>query len=319
MKRLPCAVTGGSLGAFSGTLRVSFNRIYFNGSNCELSLIRLGTEGKPAMVLLHGMRDHGLSLYPLAEAFGADFDIFLPDLRGHGGSHNPGSYAMVQFVADLHALVTHFGLERLVLVGHSLGGHIAARYAGGFPEKISRLILLDGMGPPKPAEPLSPEAERQQYRETIEQISQLSSQLKPMADNEDAYQRLRRNNPNLSEEAARRIADFGVEPHTEGGVRWRWDPAVQMVWQTFSHDETEALVQHIDAPVLIVTGEFGKNYWTGMRHGLEIATQHYEAELERRRQLFPDARHEVIPGAGHMIHYDQPEALIQRLAEFLAA
>ncbi len=246
--------------------------------------------------------------------------VIAPDLRGHGDSDNTGSYAMAQFVADLKALYDHFGLSDAVLVGHSLGGHIVTRFAGIWPACVSGLIIIDGMGPPRAGEAISSEMMQEGWRRGVEGLLGLRHAPRQMADREEALARLTRNNPKLSPSLAAAIVDDGIEAHPGGGVCWKWDSRVQMVWNTFDHDETERMCQFVSCPVLLVTGEHSMDYWMGIREfdPVDIKVLHDESN-RRRVRLFRDARHVEIPGAGHMIHYDQPERLNDEIAAFLAA
>lgn len=292
-------------------------RFYFAGANCALSAIDYGNALQPPMVILHGMRDHAYSMSSLATAFVNRYRVVVPDLRGHGDSDNPGSYTMTQFVADLRALVLHLGLERPVLVGHSLGGHIVSKYAAIYPREVSSLVLIDGMGPPRGEQAPSVRMRAETWRNNIDTALQLSSQRRALQDTEEALGRLTANNPKLDPATARLIVDRGTEPHPDGGVRWKWDPAINMVWSTFDHSESEVQWGLIECPVLVVTGDESMQYW--MRRNLSDpdAEGLHERETRRRLRLFRDARHVCIAGAGHMVHYDQPRALNRCIDEFL--
>ncbi len=295
-----------------------YERFDFDGANCRLSAVDLGNRDAPDMVILHGMRDHALGLWSIGGEFSEDYHVVMPDLRGHGYSDNPGSYTMTQFIADLRSLILTRNIDDPILIGHSLGGHIVSKYAAIY-DHVRKLALIDGMGPPRPPEKLSKEKQREQWRGNVEMALQLTGDRKAMVDMEEAFQRLTRNNPRLSHEMARLIIEHGVEPHPDGGVRWRWDPAVNMVWSTFSHEETEEQWGSIECPVLVVTGEHSMDYWSQPRFEFEDGDDLHDAEVERRRKLFRRAEHREIAGAGHMIHYDQPEALNRRLRAFLDA
>lgn len=295
------------------------DRSYFDGANCRLSAVEFGDRDKPALVVVHGMRDHALSMMSIVEAFVDDYHIVVPDLRGHGDSDNPGSYTLVQFVADLLALHRHYGLARSTLVGHSLGGHIASMFAVLYPEQVEALVLIDGMGPPRPPQESTPALLAEMWRGNVETALTLSSARRQMVDEAQAFDRLSRNNPRLDPDTARLIAIHGVEPHPDGGVQWKWDPSVQMVWSTTDHGQTEQQFSLIECPVLIVTGEHSMAYWLSRSLGPsdDDAEALHQRENERRVSLFRDARHVTISGAGHMIHYDQPHALNQVLRQFL--
>lgn len=292
-------------------------RFYFSGSNCVLSALDYGNDGRPAMVILHGMRDHALSMTSLSAAFTDRYRVVVPDLRGHGDSDNPGSYTMTQFIADLRALVLHLGLERPVLIGHSLGGHIVSKYAAIYASDVCALVLIDGMGPPRRRLEATDEMRREIWRSNIETALQLSSERRAMQGNDEALHRLMTNNPRLHPGSAQRIIDHGTEPHPEGGVRWKWDPAVNMVWSTFDHGESELQWGFVECPVLAVTGDESMQYWSRRNLGDHEDPGLHERETKRRLGLFRDARHVIVEGAGHMVHYDQPDALNRCIAEFL--
>lgn len=293
-------------------------RFYFDGAGCRLSAIDFGSADNPPVVLVHGMRDHALSLGGIAEALSSSYHVIAIDLRGHGHSDNPGAYAMAQFVADLRALILFCQIELPMLIGHSLGGHIVGRYAMAYPDQLARLVLLDGMGPPH--EPNLPGDNDKQltWRGQVDTALSASFAQRAMVDHDDALQRLLRNNPRLSSKLARQIIDEGVEAHPTGGIRWRWDPAMTLVWQTFSMIESEQQMHWFSCPVLIVTGDEALNYWVNAGLVSQVDESLHQSELARRLALFDNAQHVVIEQAGHMLHYDQPDRLNQLLLEFLS-
>jgi pimeloyl-ACP methyl ester carboxylesterase len=295
----------------------SYERIRIARPDGELSALVSKNEKTRSIVILHGMRDHAHSMIGLAESLQPDYRIILPDLRGHGESSTGGGYAMVQFVADLRAVIVDCKIENPIIVGHSLGGHIASRYAASYPDEVEALVLLDGMGPPSMVDIATPSEVREHWLWSLKEVVNQFDWLKPMSDEAEALKRLTRNNPRLDVEMAKRLITQGVRPHPDGGIRWKWDPTVNMVWQTFSHEESEMLMQFISCPTLIVTGDDGLAYWTNGRFDREISADWYESELKRRQQLFVNARSEVINDAGHMLHYDQPAELSRVLVRFV--
>jgi len=291
-------------------------RYYFEGADCQLSAVEFGNPEAPPMVLIHGMRDHALSMRSIALAF-PEYRVIAMDLRGHGDSDNPGSYTMTQLVADLHALYDYFELPQSVLVGHSLGGHIVSKYAAIYPQSVSRLIIIDGMGPPGSEIPPTVDRRLEEWKGHIDSALQMRGTRRAMSGKPEALERLSSNNPKLDIRTAAFIADHGVEDHPEGGIRWKWDPRVNMVWSTFSQIESEAFYAQVKCPVLIVAGEQSLDYWAQVRPELVGRQDYQESELERRRQIFTRAQLVVIKGAGHMIHYDQPESLNEAIGHFL--
>ena len=297
----------------------SFKRIEVARPDGKLSVLVAGEGQARSVVVLHGMRDHAGSMSGLADNFDAQYHIVIPDLRGHGQSVCGGGYALIQFVADLRATILQCGLENPVLVGHSLGGHIVSRYAATYPDEVEALVLLDGMGPPSVEEPASPKAVQDRWLWSLEGVVAQANWLKPMLDQDEAVDRLCRNNPRLDPDMAQDLVAEGVMPHLDGGIRWKWDPTVNMVWQTFSHEESELLSQFIHCPTLIVTGDDALSYWTNSRFDRKIPESWYQQELIRRAALFSNAQSIVIKDAGHMLHYDQPAALNSAVSGFLAS
>jgi pimeloyl-ACP methyl ester carboxylesterase len=289
-------------------------RFYLEGASAKLSGVVFGEPHLPPLVIIHGMRDHALGLFEVIESLGADYFVIAPDLRGHGHSEKTGIYTMVQFVADVKAVFNHFDISRAVLVGHSLGGHIALRFSATFPELITKLVLLDGLGPPdRQADPVQL---AQRFRDGVDLVLSISGERRKISSVSEAVSRLRQNNPQMSSSLALLVVKEGTEPHPEGGVRWRWESAVNMIWHTFSQAESESLFVTVKCPVLVVTGEHSLNYWTAMRPHLNDQ-DFYEAELARRTKLFRNARHVTIADAGHMLHYDQPLKLLAALRRFI--
>ncbi len=287
-----------------------------NGANARLSVVLLGDASLPPVIAVHGLRDHALGMFEVLEPLSKDHHVIALDLRGHGHSDKLQTYTMIQFMADLKALYDHFDLKSARLIGHSLGGHIAMRFAATYPERVEKLVLLDGMGPPGQPDGGTLTEIQEMLRSGIDPVAAITGNRRSMPNAEDAKLRLRKNNPSLSEGLLDLIVEEGTEPHEEGGIRWRWESAVNMIWSTFSHAETETLVSLIECPVLIVTGDRGLDYWTQMRPELRDH-DFYESELRRREKLFSDARHIVIEDAGHMLHYDQPRNVYLEISKFL--
>jgi pimeloyl-ACP methyl ester carboxylesterase len=282
-----------------------------------LAGLAYGEATRPAMVLVHGIRDHAWSLDPIARAFADAYRVWVPHLRGHGDSQKPGSYSMAEFVADLAGLVERFELSRPVLVGHSLGGQIVAQYAGVFDDVPAAVINVEGLGPPRPPEAADPETGRALARRRIRELGAGVPAREPLADVAAAIERFGERNPRLSPERMRLLVERGVEPHPAGGVRWKWAPEASRVWGTVSPDEMERYWSWIRCPVQIVTASGSAAYWAraGLASGLD--PERFTAELERKLSRFADAESVAIDEAGHMVHYDQPDALVRVMRDFL--
>ena len=185
----------------TGKIRALVEIDELSGANCRLNVLPRA----PLMcssVVVHGMRDHAYSMLYLSEHL-PDCRLILLHPRGHGDSEKPGYYGMLLFIADLKAVFDHYGLEDVVLVGHSLGGHICGRFTALYPSLVARLIRLDGMGPPGEADTgeKSIEWRFERWRASIEQ--QLSIyRRRTMISETEAVDRLMANNPALSPQRA---------------------------------------------------------------------------------------------------------------------
>lgn len=106
---------------------------------------RWSPEGEaPAVLLVHGVTAHHGSWFAVADA-APDLDLIAPDLRGRGGSRTlPGPAGMREHADDLAALLDHLGIERVVLAGHSMGAFVSVVMADRHPDRIDRLVLVDG-------------------------------------------------------------------------------------------------------------------------------------------------------------------------------
>jgi N-formylmaleamate deformylase len=114
-------------------------------------------KGKPTLVLQHGFSDNGLCWAPVAEELAAEYDILMPDARGHGRSARVTRGQKIEQAADLAALLNALGLGKVIIAGHSMGAKIASDLAAHYPELVSKVILEDpGWMMPRPDAPQMP-------------------------------------------------------------------------------------------------------------------------------------------------------------------
>jgi pimeloyl-ACP methyl ester carboxylesterase len=99
----------------------------------------------PAIVCIHGLTANHVCWLSMADILAPRHRLIAYDLRGRGDSDKPpAGYSLDQHCRDLLALLDHFGLKRVVLMGHSLGAHIALTFAVAHPQRVSKLVLVDG-------------------------------------------------------------------------------------------------------------------------------------------------------------------------------
>jgi pimeloyl-ACP methyl ester carboxylesterase len=263
--------------------------------------------GAPKIVLLHGWMDVSASFQFLVDALRGDWEVFAPDWRGYGLTEWAKSdcYWFPDYIADLDFLLREIDPSAPVnLVGHSLGGNVAALYAGVRPERIRRLVNLEGFGLPASEAGQAPG----RYARWLDELHE-RPQLRPYASFAELAERLRRNNPRLTQERAQFLArHWGKEEGEGGAVSLRGDPAHKVVNPLlYRYEEVRAVWQQVSAPVL----------WVDAAESDTLRRMKLDpAEQAARRAAFRDLRHVTVPEAGHMLHHDQPERVAALMEDF---
>jgi len=263
--------------------------------------------GAPKMVLLHGWMDVSASFQFMVDALRGDWDVYAPDWRGYGLTEweKADSYWFPDYIADLDFLLEKIiPGEKANLVGHSLGGNVATLYAGIRPERVAKLVNLEGFG----MAPTVPEQAPKRYARWLEELRDPPG-LRPYESFAALADRLQETNKRLSREKAEFLSrHWGRE---EGGkVVLRSDPAHKIVNPVlYRYEEVRACWRQVSAPVLWVDAAQSE---TLKRIGLD-SSQHAE-----RRSAFRNLEYVTVPDAGHMLHHDQPEAVARLVEQFLA-
>ena len=305
------------------TCALPISRIRIDAGSVELSALDYGDPGQaagPPVVLLHGHADLAWSMHPLAVALADQHHVVSVDLRGHGHSGHAGAYSVLHYVSDLRATVRALRFEHPIAIAHSLGGHVAAQWAGLYPDVPSALILIEGLGPPSRNTSRLPPADATLARAMVELLGTQITH-RPLADVEAAAARLCHVHPYLDPRWARFLAGHGTCPGPEGGVVWRFDPRTRDWIASVDHAENERRWAAVTCPVLAVTGaDSWDRWWSDRQSPVALAQGRVrltEAELDARIGIFSNAEHVVIPDAGHMIHFDQPERLVNVVTSFV--
>ncbi|MGW3039504.1 alpha/beta fold hydrolase [Kitasatospora sp. NPDC001159] len=108
----------------------------------RLSYLDFGGRGRP-LLALHGHLSEGAMWARLAEELRGDWRVIAPDQRGQGESERAGDYSREGYLADIEALLDHLGLEKVVLLGHSLGGINAYQFAARHPERVEAIVDIE--------------------------------------------------------------------------------------------------------------------------------------------------------------------------------
>jgi pimeloyl-ACP methyl ester carboxylesterase len=252
---------------------------------CEANGIRihyLRTGGaKPPVVLLHGLIGSGACWTPLARTLEAEFDVVMPDARGHGGSSAPlHGYRYDDHANDVTGLIRGLELSRPILTGHSMGGMTAAVVASRGAGVLRGLVLVDPTF-------LSPERQREVHASDVaDQHRRALDSAKP-----DLVAQARARHPHRSLELLELQAEARLKTHL-GAFDVLTPP----------NPEYRDVVSAIDVPTLLVIGD-------SPVVTLEVAT-----DLQR---LNPRVRIEQVQDAGHGLPFDQPERLGEVVRTFL--
>ena len=276
----------------------------------------------PPLVLVHGWMDVGASYQFMVDAFTNAFAagrlIIAPDWRGFGQTglsatgYQADSYWFADYLADLDFLLDHYAPEQSVdLVGHSMGGNVAMMYAGVRPERIRKLVNLEGFGMPA-SRPSQAPSRLAQWMDGLKSLQQDGLALKSYADVGGVARRLMKTNPRLTLDKAEWLAGHWARPDAAGQWQILGNPAHKLPSaQLYRVDEALEIYKCINSPVLAVeaSSDSMSQWWKG-RYSLP--------EYHERLEQVPNARVAVVQDAGHMLHHDQPVLLAGLIENFLA-
>ncbi len=263
-----------------------------------------GDPKEETYVFVHGVRDQGRSWDRfLDELINRGVPIkhaVALDLRGHGDSEWPSTsrgYAHEDFLTDLAGLLKHLDKDPVTIIGHSLGGSMCLLYAGTFPEKVKRMVLLESLGPFARADDEVPNimAERLKGRDYVEIPF-------PHKTLQAAAKAIQKTFPLIPDKAALHMAQHGT--NTNGGrYRWKHDPILRYRTTTaMSEGQIEAFIRRLQCPILFVYG---------------TESDFMKSVRGHRAQLFPNAKIVPIEGAGHHIPHEKPVELAEVVVPFL--
>ncbi len=286
---------------------------------CRYHLLRWSSPSaqQPPLVLAHGWMDVGASwqfmVDALSDAFVQDRPIIAFDWRGYGLTESPttDSYWFPDYLGDLDALLDIVSPGQPIdLVGHSMGGNVVMMYAGVRPERIRKLVNLEGFGMAT-TRPAQAPGRLGQWLDELRQHREGAIDLKAYPDAAAVASRLMKTNPRLPQGKAEWLAHHWAKPDTDGQWRILGDAAHKIINPyLYKVDDAQEIFKRISAPVLAVeASDDSLGLWWKGKYTLE--------EYHQRLQAVPSHRIARIEDAGHMLHHDQPQALAQLLQNFL--
>lgn len=265
-----------------------------------------GDPAPPTLVMLHGWMDVSASFQFVVDRLDRRWRVLAPDWRGYGltGWAAADCYWFPDYLADLDALLRHYSPQAPArLVAHSMGGNVAMLYAGIRPERVERIVNLEGVG----MRETRPEQAPARYAEWLDEIA-AGPRMRDYADRSEVVARLCANNPRLRSDYAAFLADHWAGRDDDGRWRVRGDPAHKHVNPVlYRVDEVLAVWARIEASMLFAVSEHLSDWHRFVRSDL------YRERLGTVRRL----RWVDVAGAGHMMHHDRPDTIAVLIEEFM--
>lgn len=265
-----------------------------------------GNPSNPTLILLHGWMDCGGTFKYIADYLSEDYHLVAPDLRGFGETQHAESYWFPDYFTDLHALLEVYSPQQSAdLVGHSMGGNIVTMYAGIQPERVNRVLNLEGIG----LKPTQPKDAPDKYRQWMREI--LSDEPSKIYPNIDALkQSILAVNPTLPANVVDDLTTLWAKPYGGNGQmqlkhdhKHRYANPIR-----YNFDDVLAIWQEATATIGLVMAEDSWFYKTFSQSGridqvkqaLNIAEQNYW----------------LVANAGHMLHIEQAEQIANCIRAF---
>jgi len=247
---------------------------------------RTGGDGPP-LVLVHGFSDNGACWTRLARDLAADYDIIMPDARGHGASARIVPGEAPDLLGDLVGFIAALGLERPALLGHSMGATTAADYAAHYPQQVRALLLED---PPwREQADLDEEAEtrREAYRAHLKEMqAQSQAELEALAH---------------AQHPDWHALELGPWAESKRQLDLRFLDSPLAWWRPWRE-----VARKIACPTLLITGDIDRGAIVTPEIAAEALTLLAQGELCH------------LPGAGHSIRRERYAAYLAAVRDFLA-
>jgi len=278
---------------------------FFYSDRLKLQFWDWGTNGKPALILVHGGLDHARSWDATARALRDDYHVYALDLRGHGNSAwAPGAlYSLAEHLLDLSALADIINGFPVTIIGHSLGGILTLLYSGIYPDRVAKAVAIEGLGPPPTHRVHKPPSER--LRDWIEQVRKMENRTAHSYPNlAAAVARMKEANPFLSDQVAEHLTLHGTNWNADGSIIWKFDNYARIFPPYGTNiDDAKEVLTHITCPTLLF---WGRRSWA------------QDQEIDGRASVIQNHRLVKVDDAGHWVHHDQFAPFLDETKKFLA-
>ncbi|MBA4300112.1 Pimeloyl-ACP methyl ester carboxylesterase [Algoriphagus alkaliphilus] len=240
----------------------------------------------PPLVILHGLFGSADNWFSIAKELVEHYTLYLVDQRNHGDSPHSEVWNYAVMVEDLKELLDDEGLEKVLLMGHSMGGKTVMNFAVTYPERVVKLIVAD----------IAPRFYPIHHETILKGLNSLD--LKSIQSRKEADEQLARYIPELG------IRQFLLKSLTRdsNGFAWKINLStitenIEMVGEAIAEDAV------YEGPTLFLAG----------------ANSHYiqQKDLPDILAHFPKYELEFIADAGHWLHAEQPHAVVEEMRRFL--
>jgi len=243
-----------------------------------------GTSG-PTMVILHGLFGSSDNWHTLAGRFAKDFQVYCLDLRNHGRSGHDYQFDYESLADDLYEFIEDQELNNIFLIGHSMGGKVAMKYAMDFPKSVQKLIVAD----------MAPKAYTPLHNEIIEALENLN--LSSISNRQEAENQLSKTIP---EAGVRQFLLKNLIRDEQGAFVWRC--FLEGISANYTNILSDVQGKPYSGPCLFIRGE-KSNY---------ILDEDWQDIVKK----FPMALLKTMPNAGHWIHAENPDLFYNLVFEF---
>lgn len=251
----------------------------------KLNFKTLG-EGRP-IIILHGIFGSSDNWLSVAKVFAENYKVYLPDLRNHGESFHDETFTYEAMANDLKDFIQDQKLQDPVIIGHSMGGKVAMKFAVNHPELFDRLIVVD----------ISPRAYPPHHENILNGLKSID--LNTISSRKDADDALA---TYVKEKGVRQFLLKNLARDDNNRFKWKLNlPVIDKNIENVGEGLEDRLAS--DKPTLFIRGA-NSDYLRNEDNIVIVST-------------FPNSEVKTIPNAGHWVHAENPEEFIKVVKDFL--